>query len=218
VLRKHFDKLNPDGKSQKVLVTMCGMAVDMTWLADKGMEVIGVDIALPALTKFIAQSGQDWTETTAPKLGPDAKLFTRNDGNIKLYWGDVLEFTEELEGTFDSIFDVAGIQVLDSINARLFAKKIKSLLNPGGRLLLEAGIYDTKLLDSDNFNPPLPVPPPYSVTPKDVQELFEPECSVELIDQIHFDTYFYGHEKINYNYIITKKQEQPGHSKVKVES
>ncbi|GFS12171.1 thiopurine S-methyltransferase [Elysia marginata] len=204
VLERFFNKLNPDGKPKKVLVTMCGMSEDMNWLADKGMEVVGVEIALQALTKFVSQSGQDWTETAAPKLGPDAKMFTRKDGRIKLYWGDALKFSEDLEGKFDAIYDCDGLHVLDSSKTPEFAKMIKSVLNPGGIMLLEAIAYDKNILEDKNFQPPLPVPPPYSVAVEDVKRLFEPECSVEVIDK-HTNNLLYGHESNFYSYIIVKK-------------
>ncbi|GFS04796.1 thiopurine S-methyltransferase [Elysia marginata] len=283
VLEKYFDKLSPDRKPKKVLVTMCGMSMDMNWLADKGMEVIGVDIALPALTapatvtiiipiviktpltlmiadkgmevigvdialpaltapatvtiiipiviktpltlrladkgmevigvdialpaltKFVAQSGQDWTETAAPKLGPDAKLFTRKDGKIKLYWGDALTFSMDVEGRFDAMFDCNGLHVLDSNKTRLYASMAKRLLNPGGRLLLEAGAYDEKLLEDENFKPPLPIPPPYTLRLQDIKELFEPECTVEHLGTMHTEEIFYNHPADFHDYLIIKK-------------
>ncbi|KAK3787566.1 hypothetical protein RRG08_065153 [Elysia crispata] len=84
VLMKHFAKLNPDDKAKNVLVTMCGMTVDMNWLADKGLQVVGVDIALQALTKYMSNSGQNWTEQPAPKFGNTAKVFTASHSQDSL--------------------------------------------------------------------------------------------------------------------------------------
>lgn len=205
VLEKHLDKLTKSGQTKKVLVTMCGMSEDMNWLVDKGLEVIGVDIALPALTKFISRSDQEWTEKTEPKLGPGAKVFTRKDGKIKLYWGDALAFPLDVEGTFDAIYDCNGLHVLNNAKTRLYASMIKKLLNPGGRLLLEAGAYDEKLLEDENFKPPLPVPPPYSLRPQDIKDMFEPECTVQHIDTTRTNKIFYNQECHFHDYLIVKK-------------
>ncbi|GFR75301.1 thiopurine S-methyltransferase [Elysia marginata] len=136
------------------------------------MEVIGVDIAHEAFKQFRSRSGQDWTETAAPKLGPEAKLFTRKDGKIKLYAGDVLKFSPDLEGAFDAINDCYGIHSFDIEKRQMFATMIKSVLNPGGRVLMEEIAYDTSILTDENFKPPWPVPPPYSVTVESVKSIF----------------------------------------------
>ncbi|GFS04792.1 thiopurine S-methyltransferase-like [Elysia marginata] len=75
-LVRHYKKLIPDRTVRRVLVTMCGMTIDMNWLADQGLQVVGVDIALQALAQFMKDSGREWTEQSAPKLGTEAKCFT----------------------------------------------------------------------------------------------------------------------------------------------
>ncbi|RUS74628.1 hypothetical protein EGW08_017608 [Elysia chlorotica] len=172
-------------------------------LADKGVEVVGVDIALQALKKFASASGQDWTETEAPKLGPDAKLLTRKDGKIKLYWGDALNFSQDVEGKFDAIFDCDGLHVLDEKRRLRFGEMVKGLLNPGGRLLLEAIAYDKSILTDENFKPSMAVPPPYSISVEDVKSMFEPECSVEILDK-HSNKLLYGYDSDFYAYKVVK--------------
>ncbi|GFN81631.1 thiopurine s-methyltransferase [Plakobranchus ocellatus] len=180
ILIKHFNLLNPDDKVYRVLVTMCGMSVDMDWLARQGLEVIGVDLALNALKKFMANSGHEWTESPAPKLGPNATLFTRKDGKIKLYCGDVLDFSPDLEGKFDAVYDCYGLHAIDRALTPKFAKMIKSILNPCGRLLLDAIAYDPKKLQDE-----------------------DPDCSVHLVEK-HFDIAWRGEEPFNC-FLIVKK-------------
>lgn len=204
LLEKHYNKLNPNGKPMKVLVPLCGMSVDMNWLVNKGMQVIGVDIAYQSLEKFMSLSGQDWTETAVSELGPNAKLFTRTDDKIKLYLGDFMKFSRGLEGTFDFVYDCDGLRVLDSGLTPSFAATIKNLMNPGGRLLLDAIAYDKKILQDENFKPPMPVPPPHSVSVKETKNLFEPECTVEIIDE-QPNNLMYGFPSIFYAYLIIKK-------------
>ncbi|GFR75297.1 thiopurine S-methyltransferase [Elysia marginata] len=179
LLEKHYSKLNPGGESKKVLVPLCGMSVDMNWLADKGMTVIGVDIAEEALAKFVSLSDQDWEETAVPTLGPGAKLFTRKDGKIKLYLGDFLKFTR-------------------------FAAALKNLMNPGGRMLLDAIAYDEKILEDENFKPPMPVPPPYSVGIAETKGLFEPAFTVEILDEIPNNA-MYDFPAVFYAYLMVRK-------------
>ncbi|GFN81628.1 thiopurine s-methyltransferase [Plakobranchus ocellatus] len=82
LLVKYYGRLNPDGSVKKILVTMCGMSVDMNWFVEKGLEVVGVDIALQGIKKYMSTSGHKWSESAAPQLGPDAQLFTVPGGSI----------------------------------------------------------------------------------------------------------------------------------------
>ncbi|KAK3761932.1 hypothetical protein RRG08_065146 [Elysia crispata] len=204
ILVNHYDKLNPDGKVRKVLVTMCGMSEDMNWLADRGLQVVGVDLSLQALTSFMSRDGWKWTECPAPKLGPDAKLFTRDDGKIKLYCGDVLNFSSDLEGNFSAIYDCSSIHNLAKSSRERMAHILKEVLTPHGRILLDAVEYDLKMLELDDLNIDAPVPPPYSITLEDMRNLFEPECSIDLVET-HIETILCKRETNFKCYLIVKE-------------
>lgn len=182
VLINHYNKLNPDSKVRKVLVTMCGMSEDMNWLENQGLEVVGIDLSIQALSKFMSTGDHRWTEKRVEKLGQDAKLFTRDDGKIKLYCGNALDFSSEFEGKFDAIYDCDGIHSLPKPQCARMAEMLKGVLNPGGRFLLEAVDYDPKILEQEDLNIESPVPPPYPMNLKDVTTMFEPECTVQHIE------------------------------------
>ncbi|GFR75295.1 thiopurine S-methyltransferase [Elysia marginata] len=204
ILVNHYDKLNPGGKHSRVLVTMCGMSEDMNWLVDRGLQVIGIDFAKHALHKFMCLDGQEWTGCPVKELGHDAKLFTRDDGKIKLFYGDVLNLSPEIDGKFDAIYDCSSIHNLPKPKASRMANVLKKILNPGGRILLDAIDYDLKILELEDLNLQAPVPPPYPMNLKDVKELFEPECTVELVET-HIETIFCMRETDFNCYLITKK-------------
>ncbi|GFO26368.1 thiopurine s-methyltransferase [Plakobranchus ocellatus] len=146
MLEKHFSSLNPKGKGGKILVPMCGMSVDMKWLLNKGAtQVVGVDSALKALDTVMANSGQEWTESNASELGPEAKLFTRKDEQWKLYCGDMMKFTSEIESAFDMIWERGGVMVLPRKDVERYCNQIKDILKVGGRMLLETIEYNSSV-------------------------------------------------------------------------
>ncbi|GFN81632.1 thiopurine s-methyltransferase [Plakobranchus ocellatus] len=190
MLIRNYDKLNPGGKADRVFYPMCGMSLDMNWFLEQGVTVVGVEVVLQALKTFTSKSGHEWTESPISVLGPEAKLFARKDGKMKLYCGDMQKFIPQIEGRFDAIYDRGSVQFVEPANVSKYAQLMKDLLHPGGRLLLEVAEYDIKILEDENFNPPMKVPPPFSMNSDDVKRLFEPDCSVELVDQYKYARLF----------------------------
>ncbi|KAK3761937.1 hypothetical protein RRG08_065151 [Elysia crispata] len=181
MLIEHYQKMNPNGKAKRVFYPMCGMSLDMNWLVDQGVSVIGVEITSQALEMFVSRSEQQWTKFPFPKLGTSAELFMRKDDKMKLYCADIQEFSSHIEGKFDAMYDRGSIQYVEPERVSSYAQVLKDLLHTGGRLLLEVVEYDPKLLEDKTLNLPVKVPPPYSMTTEDVKRLFEPECSVERV-------------------------------------
>ncbi|RUS74627.1 hypothetical protein EGW08_017607, partial [Elysia chlorotica] len=185
---------------------MCGKTVDMNWLADRGLQVVGLDIALEALVQFMTDSGHNWSAQAAPKLGPTAKLFTRDDGKIKLYCGDAFNFSSALEGQFDAIYDCDGFHSFTGSLFQNMANVMKEVLAPGGRFLLDAVNYDPKMLERDDLNIEAAIPPPYPVTVEAMRNAFEPECEVELLET-HIETKVFCLTETPFNAYLVKKQE-----------
>ncbi|RUS70697.1 hypothetical protein EGW08_021540, partial [Elysia chlorotica] len=163
--------------------------------------VVGVEITRQALETFVAESNTDWTQFPVPKLGKAAKVFARNDNKMKLYFADIQEFSSQIEGRFDAMYDRGSIQYVEPDRLSRYAQTLKDLLNPGARLLLEVVEYDLKMLEDENL--PLRVPPPYSMTTEDVKRLFEPECTVERVET-HTCDRFLGKDADYHVHIIIK--------------
>ncbi|GFR94475.1 thiopurine S-methyltransferase [Elysia marginata] len=113
MLMDHYQKLNPSGKATPVFYPMCGMSLDMNWLVEQGVSVVGVELVLEALQKFMSRSEDCWSKTCVPELGVDAKLFTRRDNKLKLYCSDVLAFSPKIEGKFDAMYDRGSLQFVE---------------------------------------------------------------------------------------------------------
>ncbi|GFO31828.1 thiopurine s-methyltransferase [Plakobranchus ocellatus] len=142
MLIKHLDKLNPDRKLRKILIPLCGKTLDMKWLAEQGLVTVGVEGVQQALDEFFSEAGLDKSETSITGLGSYGKLFQSKDGMIKLYCGDMLQFSSSFEGTFDAIWDRGSLVALDRSDVPRYAQILKDLLNVGGRLLVEVMGYD----------------------------------------------------------------------------
>ena len=141
---------------RRILVPLCGKSEDLRWLADRGYEVTGVELSPVAVKAVAAEQGIEFTETEQPPF----TLFRAN--RIAWYVGDVFEFTADIGGRFDVVYDRAALIALPPTMRPGYARQLQSLMMLQARMLLISLEYDTSAMEG----------PPFSVPEGDVRELF----------------------------------------------
>ncbi|KAK3732788.1 hypothetical protein RRG08_041098 [Elysia crispata] len=170
MLVKHYMKLNPDKKARNILLPLCGKSWDLDWLSEQDVPlVVGIDCLLGVLREFSNRSGHIWTETAVPKLGSDSVLLKRNDGKMKLYSCDMLDFSPEIEGTFDAVWERGSLIILPRESVNRYVQILVSLLRSGGRILLESIEFDADAIDPGTEYKPFP---PFPYFQEDIKHLF----------------------------------------------
>jgi thiopurine S-methyltransferase len=144
-------------KSGRVLLPLCGKSADLAWLVAQGNDVVGVDISEIAAKSLESDQGLNFTVSEEPPF------LVHRDGKITYLVGDVFDVTAERAGSFDFIYDRAALIALPHDRRRQYAQRLKSLLSPGGKVLLIALEYDPREMEG----------PPYSVTESEVRGLFD---------------------------------------------
>lgn len=133
-------------RSDKVLVPLCGKSEDLIWLASKHDDVRGVDLSNIAVRAFFAEHFY-------------TPLVTNVSGQHELYQFDELSivvgdiFTAPLD-MVDLVYDRAALVALPLEMRSDYAKRIQSLLNLGGKILLINLDYE----QSEMAGPPFSVP------------------------------------------------------------
>ncbi|XP_059174982.1 probable thiopurine S-methyltransferase [Physella acuta] len=181
MLSKHFTKLIPDGKANKVFFPLCGKAVDMSWLASQGYNIVGVDGVKKALEEFFTDQGIEYSVEDVNHNGHNFKLFKSKDGKIRLYCTDIFNFTPDIEGTFDAVWDRGALVALNREDVSGYVKNMKKLLSPNGRILMEVMEYDVSIMDG--LEGPSKPPPPHPMYEDQIKALYEPECEVHFIER-----------------------------------
>jgi thiopurine S-methyltransferase len=102
-LERHAARL--DG-ARRVLVPLCGKAVDLAYLASRGHEVVGVELVEDAVRAFFAE--QDVTPAVQRRGG----FVEYAAGGIAIFAGDVFATTRELLGPIDGFYDRAALIAL----------------------------------------------------------------------------------------------------------
>ncbi|XP_059139244.1 thiopurine S-methyltransferase-like [Physella acuta] len=104
MLSKHFTKLIPDGQANNVSFPLCGKAVAMSWLASQGYNIVGV-YGRKHWRSFFTDRGMEYSVEDINHNGHNFKLFQSKDGKIRLLCTDIFNFTPDIEGTFDAVWD-----------------------------------------------------------------------------------------------------------------
>jgi thiopurine S-methyltransferase len=164
LLERFWPQVAPSG-SGRALVPLCGKSEDLRWLAERSHEVVGVDLSPLAARAFFEEQGIACAEQPEPP-------FTVFRGEHIIYYaGDILDFTTEIGGQFDVIYDRAALIALPPTIRPTYARHVQSLMAVEGRGLLISLEYDTSRMEG----------PPFSVPEDEVRPLF----SSFQVDKLH---------------------------------
>jgi thiopurine S-methyltransferase len=136
------------GERNRVLVPLCGMTHDLSWLRERGHDVVGVELAEQAVR---ALHDREQVTATIARQGPFIAYTT--PGRTVLQ-GDVFDLDPAVVGTFDRVWDRAALIALDPERRVRYVAALRRVLAPGAVVLLVTMDYDA----SKKAGPPHAVP------------------------------------------------------------
>ncbi len=165
-LQTHADALLEGAR--RILVPLCGKSVDMPWLAERGVEVVGVELVDRAVREFWSMLG------VTPEEDAFHAFVRTISGPITVLQGDIFQAQLTHIGTVDAVYDRAAMIAMPPDQQQRYADHLLRLLRPGGRMLLVT-------LDMPR---PLTQGPPFSVPPERVQALFSAAAEVRSMETL----------------------------------
>ncbi len=165
-LRRFWPQLNLPSKSS-VFVPLCGMSQDMSWLAQNGHKVIGVELSDIAIKRFF--KGQN----LSPQLRQQDGFQVWSAGPFELWAGDMFKLPSQLINNCPAVYDRASLVALPSAMQNDYAKLLITHLPAQAQILLISLSYDQKEMDG----------PPFSTPTQRVEDLFQPSFGIEVLDQ-----------------------------------
>lgn len=163
LLIEHWHRTEPK-REDKIFVPLCGKSEDLVWLATKHNQVHGVELSSIAVRSFFAEH---FYTPLVIQLNAHHELYQFDE--LSIYTGDY--FTAPVE-TYDIVYDRAALVALPEEMRKEYVERLKSLLNPGGRILLVTLDYEQHEMAG----------PPFSVPQEEIEKLFA-EFSVERLHQ-----------------------------------
>lgn len=149
-LKRYWPSLAP---GSTVLVPLCGKAVDMLWLAERGLIVSGVEISPTAILAFFSEQQLRYDVDQSGTLA----AYRARERPITLYCGDFFDF--HAAAPFDALFDRGALVALPGDARPRYARHVQDLLKADAwRLILTL-----------EYNQSVAAGPPFSVQPEEVR-------------------------------------------------
>lgn len=166
-LVEHFQRVAGD-HAGRVLVPLCGMSLDLHWLAERADEVVGVELVEAAASGVFAARGLEASVEQTP-IGP---RYTA--GGLSVVNADIMTATPAVLGRFDLIFDRAALVALPARDRKAYATVLAGLSRAGGRCLIVTFEYDQQAVHG----------PPHSVSRAEMFDLFDDCFKIEHIETV----------------------------------
>ncbi len=148
-LIKYFDRLDLKPGDQ-IFVPLCGGSVDMQWLADRGLIVIGCEISGKAIADFFQ------SVDLQPEKQQQGELICWQAGPYTLYEGDYFKLQPDDLADVKAVYDRASLIALPKegdAGRKAYVRKMRELVGDDVKTLLITLDYDQSELGG----------PPYSV-------------------------------------------------------
>ena len=140
----------------RVLVPLCGKSLDMVWLAEQDMRVLGVELSPLAVEQFFSEN----------KLQPVVRHTEQGAhytaGNIEIICGDMFKVSAQTLAQCTGVYDRAALIALPEAMRATYVDEVYGRLAPQYRGLLITLDYPQQEMDG----------PPFSVHEAEVQRLF----------------------------------------------
>lgn len=154
-------------RSSSVLVPLCGKAPDLLWLAERGHEVVGVELSEIAVKGFFEDHGLSY------ECEPHGALdrYTASEHALTLYHGDYFSFESP---PFDALYDRGALVALPKDVRPRYVAHTKQLLKSEAKRFIITLEYDQRVVNG----------PPFSVMPDELARYWEDMLRVGEKDDI----------------------------------
>jgi len=179
-------------KGKRFLVPLCGKSIDMKWLYDQGLTVIGIEAIEKGILEFFSEQGLEFER----KDYESYSVFSTKDSRLQIFQGNLFGFDETNIGKFDFFFDRGGLVAVELNEREAYIDFFAKIMKPQSVGLVEVFEYDQSLATRQ----------PFPVSLDEIDKLYQNDFEYENIKRY---TKNYT-ESINRNeevvvYKITKK-------------
>lgn len=172
LLERHVERLPAGGR---VLVPLCGKAEDLAFLAARGHDVIGIELAEQAVRAFFDEHG---VAPTVQPHGPFASWSAAASGaepaigSLQLLVGDFFAATPVLIGPIDAVYDRGSLIALPPELRPRYVALLRTLLPQGAPAMVITLEYDQSAMSG----------PPFAVLEPELRALYA-GAELELLAQ-----------------------------------
>ena len=163
-LMTYWDRLELN-KGDTILLPLCGKSLDIPWLLDKGLNVIGVEVSDKAISELKNHLDFSFTEKSRGHF----KVFESTD--VQLWLGNFFDIQASYLPKIDAIYDKAALIALPPKMRNDYAEIIKSLCTEDTRMFLNCFEYPQDSMSG----------PPFAIFEEEIRTLYDEQFSIELL-------------------------------------
>lgn len=152
----------------EVFVPLCGKSRDMIWLHDEGHAVLGVELSDLAIQDFFRENHLVAHHLTNGQ-------FARYEANgIRILRGNFFDLNKDDLANVSAVYDRASMVALPPEMRKRYVSQLASILPPATQILLITFDY-----------PPFEMlGPPFAVSPKEVETLYQAHAEIRLLAKL----------------------------------
>ncbi len=163
-LLAYFDKLNLQ-IGDRIFVPLCGKSKDMLWLAEKGLNVVGVELSPIACTEFFAELN------VTPTITQQANYTKYQYDNIELFCGNLYDLTSIDLPTIHAVYDCKALIALPPDVRKKYIDHIVKCIGNKVRILLLTRESSCQI-----------TPPPFPINKTEINLLYGSYFDVQLLN------------------------------------
>lgn len=152
--------------NDRIFVPLCGKSIDMLWLAEQSLNVVGVELSPIACAAF-------FTEHSIPFTIAEIHNFTTYQSErITLLSGNFFDLNKDQLGQVNAVYDRAALVALPAELRCQYAACLTNLMDFETKMLLISASYNQNEMEG----------PPFSVEEKEVKRLYANHFSIIQLD------------------------------------
>lgn len=164
-LQRYWPQLNA-APGERVLVPLCGKSLDVLWLRDQGLEVLGVELAQKAVEDFFQE------QQLTPAISQQGAFACYQTAGIRILCGDFFALKKaDLQGV-SLFYDRAALIALPPELRARYVAHLSEITPRAVRGLLISLAYQQAQMDG----------PPFAVLPEEVAKLYTPRWQVQTLE------------------------------------
>jgi len=170
-LVNHFSHIIKYKNPARILVPLCGKAVDMKWMYDLGHSVVGIEGVVEPIIQFFTEQKLEYHKEV---IGT-SPCYSTEDGRLKIIHSDLFSIDPELCGKFDAVWDRGSLVAIYQEDREKYAELIKKILAEDFSYLVATMVYDQSQFPG----------PPRSVPVEEIKTLFGDKCDIQVLEEVN---------------------------------
>ncbi len=152
-------------KGERVFVPLCGKSVDMTWLSQQGLAVVGVELSEKAVEDYFAE------RNVQPQIEQRGVFSVFSHEDCEIWCGDFFKLKAKDIGNCSALYDRAALIALPPQMRWRYVEHLNNILPDDCRGLLITLDYEQSEVEG----------PPFSVPEDEVIQLLSLEWRLKMI-------------------------------------